>query len=234
MWKNVIMWVLSVFMILSGIVFFPSIATFILFIAGLIIMPLNIFDDLFEKINFTGWKILLLFSVLFLVAVNFAPNRNIKETENVSPTGTVTMESSDELSAGSMDSAKDITGSLADVDKSQDLSGTALTRGSMGDDKEESDTASSISEPDISATPAPTATPVITGTGTKGFPEANDPADYDVEEKVTYVLNTNTMKFHKPSCTSVKEMSTKNRMDVTWDRNTVIRKGYSPCGRCKP
>ena len=31
----------------------------------------------------------------------------------------------------------------------------------------------------------------------------------------TYVLNTNTKKFHRPSCSSVSQMKEKNRQDTT-------------------
>ena len=49
-----------------------------------------------------------------------------------------------------------------------------------------------------------------------------------------YVLNTNTKKFHKPSCSSVKQMKEKNKKVVTWTRQEIIDAGYDPCGRCHP
>ena len=51
---------------------------------------------------------------------------------------------------------------------------------------------------------------------------------------VTYVLNTNTGKFHYPSCSSVDEMSPRNRQEVDWTREDCINAGYEPCGRCHP
>ena len=49
-----------------------------------------------------------------------------------------------------------------------------------------------------------------------------------------YVLNTNTGKFHYPSCSSVEDMKEKNRADFHGTREELIEQGYSPCGRCKP
>ena len=49
-----------------------------------------------------------------------------------------------------------------------------------------------------------------------------------------YVLNTNTKKFHDPSCASVRDIDNENRDYFTGDRENLIKKGYSPCGRCKP
>lgn len=50
----------------------------------------------------------------------------------------------------------------------------------------------------------------------------------------TYICNTNTGKFHYPSCSSVDQMSEKNKLAVTWTREEVINQGYVPCKRCNP
>ena len=49
-----------------------------------------------------------------------------------------------------------------------------------------------------------------------------------------YVLNTNTKKFHYPSCRSVKQMSEKNKAFYNGTRDEVIAMGYSSCGNCHP
>lgn len=54
------------------------------------------------------------------------------------------------------------------------------------------------------------------------------------EDGVSYILNTNTKKFHLPDCESVAEMSGKNKKEVTDSREEIINEGYSPCKRCKP
>jgi hypothetical protein len=51
---------------------------------------------------------------------------------------------------------------------------------------------------------------------------------------VSYVVNTNTGKFHYPSCKSVEKIKDKNRMDYTGTRSELISQGYEPCGSCKP
>lgn len=50
----------------------------------------------------------------------------------------------------------------------------------------------------------------------------------------TYVLNTNTHKFHYPSCSSVSQMKEKNKKTVTESREQIISEGYQPCKRCNP
>ncbi|MCD8084060.1 MAG: DNA/RNA non-specific endonuclease [Clostridiales bacterium] len=53
-------------------------------------------------------------------------------------------------------------------------------------------------------------------------------------QETTYVLNTNSKKFHRPSCSSVSKMKSSNRMDVTESRDEVIARGYVPCKNCNP
>lgn len=66
-------------------------------------------------------------------------------------------------------------------------------------------------------------------------PVQEEPADQTpVTSGTTYILNTNTKKFHYPSCSSVDQMSAKNRQDYTGTRDEVIAMGYDPCKRCNP
>ena len=51
---------------------------------------------------------------------------------------------------------------------------------------------------------------------------------------VTYILNTNTMKFHAPICSSVKKIKAENYAEFSGTREEAIVSGYAPCGSCKP
>lgn len=50
----------------------------------------------------------------------------------------------------------------------------------------------------------------------------------------TYILNTNTRKFHLPSCPSAEEMDKSNKKEYTGSRRALIEEGYKPCKRCNP
>ena len=50
----------------------------------------------------------------------------------------------------------------------------------------------------------------------------------------TYILNTNTLKFHLPSCASAADIKEENRETFTGSREELIAEGYSPCGNCSP
>lgn len=64
------------------------------------------------------------------------------------------------------------------------------------------------------------------------LPQGTEPVQQSEER--TYVLNTNTKKFHYPECSSVDRMSEKNKRVVTDAREDVIAQGYDPCGNCNP
>ena len=61
-------------------------------------------------------------------------------------------------------------------------------------------------------------------------PAAGQPA----AEQYTYILNTNTNKFHRPGCYHVKKMNDSNKSEVTTTREEVISWGYNPCQVCNP
>lgn len=70
-----------------------------------------------------------------------------------------------------------------------------------------------------------------TDTAVQITPESSAPQE---SQQTTYVLNTNTMKFHYPTCSSVDDMKEKNKQIYTGSRDEVINMGYVPCKRCNP
>lgn len=70
-----------------------------------------------------------------------------------------------------------------------------------------------------------------TDTTVQTSPELSAPQE---SQGITYVLNTNTMKFHYPTCSSVDDMKEKNKQIYTGSREEVINMGYVPCKRCNP
>ncbi len=74
-------------------------------------------------------------------------------------------------------------------------------------------------------------------------PAAEEPAEEEAveeaapatEEKThTYILNTNTGKFHLPGCNQIKKMKEANKSEVESTRSDMIANGYSPCAKCNP
>ncbi len=100
--------------------------------------------------------------------------------------------------------------------------------------------------PELTATPTlePTATPTPEPTATP-LPERNFTGRMDSQENNSYVffvVNTNTYKFHKPSCRHISKMYAENTSyatdqgfaDYEAARSWLISHGYSPCGTCHP
>lgn len=56
----------------------------------------------------------------------------------------------------------------------------------------------------------------------------------EASDEQTYVINTNTKRFHLPTCSSVDDMKEKNKKEVTCSREDLITDGYVPCQRCNP
>lgn len=54
------------------------------------------------------------------------------------------------------------------------------------------------------------------------------------ESDMTYILNTNSIKFHKEDCSSVAKIKDSNKEIFTGKREELITQGYEPCGICKP
>ena len=49
-----------------------------------------------------------------------------------------------------------------------------------------------------------------------------------------YIINTNTKRFHLPSCSSAQQIKDSNRVSLSIPREELIRRGYIPCQRCGP
>lgn len=80
------------------------------------------------------------------------------------------------------------------------------------------------SEPTQAAPPAPvTEIPA---------PEPEPPASEPEPPKFTYALNTNTLKIHKPGCSSVGEMSPHNLQWTHKSLDELESEGYEKCKRC--
>ena len=62
----------------------------------------------------------------------------------------------------------------------------------------------------------------------------DDQTRFPASEEPTYILNTNTHKFHYPWCSSVSDMKEKNKREFFGTREEAIAEGYEPCKRCNP
>lgn len=73
------------------------------------------------------------------------------------------------------------------------------------------------------------------GTATQP-PSSDENKDSETEKSDTgtYILNTDTMKFHKESCRYASSMKPENKDVYEGAREDLIEAGYDNCGVCKP
>ena len=60
------------------------------------------------------------------------------------------------------------------------------------------------------------------------------PTEQETTSAGTYVLNTNTKRFHYPDCPSITDIKEKNKQVFVGSRDEVVAQGYLPCQRCNP
>lgn len=56
----------------------------------------------------------------------------------------------------------------------------------------------------------------------------------NTQQSKSYILNTNTMKYHEPGCSSAEDIAPGNRKTYTGTAKELQDMGYTPCGRCNP
>ena len=69
---------------------------------------------------------------------------------------------------------------------------------------------------------------------TDGSVEAAEASDCEESADPDYVLNTAKLKIHYPWCSSVDQMSDKNKEEYWGSIDALLEMGYTACGSCKP
>ena len=97
-------------------------------------------------------------------------------------------------------------------------------------------TTEATTEATIDPTTAPTEEPATEATTEPTTAPTKNPAtEAPTEPKgTTYILNTNSKKFHYTTCSSVDTIKETNKKVFTGTKSELLAMGYEPCGRCKP
>jgi len=69
---------------------------------------------------------------------------------------------------------------------------------------------------------------------TKTLTQSSDASSAEISQSSTYILNTNSNKFHYPFCSAVTQISEKNKQEYSGTRDKVVEQGFVPCKRCSP
>lgn len=93
--------------------------------------------------------------------------------------------------------------------------------------------------PELTSTPAPEpVNTLVPEPDNTSAPEATIAVEVTPEPTpakkatTTYILNASTKKFHRPGCSSIKQMKASNKKTVESTYDEMVKKGYSPCKKC--
>ena len=216
---HIVLWIVCALCLLFALVFMPSVSSVLFLLVALIAAPLPFLKNTLSRLKLSGVKSVIFAVLLFLGGLFTAP----VDSANVNSAAPVVLET------------------LAPAEESTEA--LVRTLPALAETPAPTPTPSSVPTP--SPTPKPTATPRPTPTPTpkptatprptptpSPVPTAT-PAPTPKPEQ-TYVLNTNTGKFHKPYCSSVSDIAAYNKQEYVGTRDDLIANGYSPCGRCHP
>ncbi len=204
--QSILQWIFTIFFGLCVVAFFPSIASLLFTIVTFALCPAKKVRTIWDRIvPKSTLRTVLIAGVAFIAIM-------------ISPTGEEPSEPMDSNSAVIEFSMEEASDELITPIPTPTQAPTATP------EPTQAPTPTPTQEP--TPTEAPTATPEPTST-----PE---PTVTPEESGTTYVLNTNTKKFHYENCRSVKQMKEKNKAYHTGTREECIDMGYEPCGNCHP
>ena len=169
-------------------------------------MPIKPIRDIFKKVHIKTWSIISLALVLFVVGLYLAPKSADTNTPNTNEN----------------------TDSQQIIDKNPNTDETPNTNNphidsTFNDSESDFETDNSA---ESTIPPVVDSTPVIDN--------ENDEKESSSTPKTTYILNTDSKKFHYSSCSSAKQIKNSNKSEFSGSREDLIKNGYDPCGRCDP
>lgn len=225
--KNLLLWILTGFLGLSALVYLPSFASLFVLLAAVLTAPISKWQTFLRKyVNGTIRTIVIVvLVVLFVCTLPATDNSGDVATPTETTEATETIPSTGDTEATSTQETVETT-SPTEMTTESNTSPTTEppTTPTTPTTLPATEPTSAPTEP-----PAPTDPPATTEPPTRSTePEETEPVG------TTYVLNTNSNKFHLPSCSSVDQMSDENKEYYTGSREEVINMGYKPCKNCNP
>ena len=219
-------WIVTGFFLLCTLAYLPKFSGFIALAVALLLAPISIWQDFIG--NFVNRKIKVLVAILLIFAffgtvpTNETVDKGMTVGTDISAPDQVNQESVESLPVIISDNAPMTESTTPPTTEPATEPTTAPTTVPTTEATTEPIT-ECTTEPTTEPTTAPTSAP----TKEQGPKETEDNAQ-------DYVLNTNTKKFHYPSCSSADDIKKSNRKDYHGTREEVIDMGYEPCKRCHP
>lgn len=241
---RILLWVLTVFMVLVAFAYFPSVASILAILFAVICAPVEKLQDFFRAKNLKGVVKGVLLTVLFFASIMATPTAKTSldtvndtpeeieesDTQAEEPTNEAQLEDAeDSILPEEADEPQDAEAPTEEQTEPQESTGI---QEQSTPDTESSAPPTQPIQPDTQEPEKTAQEPSNSQSG--GNNNFNTYDNEDQQNTRDYVLNTSTMKFHYPSCNSVKKIAPENYSTYSGTRDQIIAKGYFPCGKCNP
>lgn len=251
--KNIFLWGLTGFMTISALIYFPSIASITMLLFSFILAPIKQVQDFWKSKKLFGITKGILLVVLFFVSVGLVPSTKddvdtSDNPQNISANAPQRNSVKEESNKSAITVKPDVA-NVPDIDTNKDQplgspDNVDTVQEPEEEDQKDQEKEQPAVEPEENQPPESGSAPT-----THPEPDSQKETDqssgggngenfntYDNEDqqstKDSYVLNTNTMKIHYPSCNSVKKIAPDNYSTSSLSESELIAKGYTTCGVC--
>lgn len=224
--KKILLWFAVSVLAMWALMFIPSVSTFVALALIALILPIDAWQEILQR--FIKRKLKTVIAIVLTVATLFTVPGIYEETLDTDVAVDVSQTTS-------------VVSTIETTTKNENT--TILTTTTAKADETTIEKKSTTSTTQVvttkkttTSTKKITTTSKATTTTTKEMTSkktttTKKATTTKAQSKITYVLNTKSMKFHYITC---HKLPTDNRQDTTLSRDEVIDLGYEPCGLCKP
>ena len=234
--KKTLLWVLTVFFVLVGLAYLPAFSGFLALGVAVLAAPIQKWQDILAK-YVKGKAKTIVIVILAVLSIGTAPAAETPDTdipsEMISMAAEESKEAAREATAATEPEATVETSIETAVETTAEPNVEQTTAPTTAPTSEP--TTVPVTEPTTAPTSEPTTAPATEPTTLPITAPSTEPATEATEDNGRdYVVNTNTGKFHYPSCSSADDIKAENRWDYHGTRDDLINMGYVPCKRCDP
>lgn len=236
--KKVLMWVLTGFMALAAIVYAPSVSSAIAVIFVLLAAPIGRWQEALSGRGLRGGVKGVLLCAAFLATVFTAPVQRSSDMAAGLPTAPPETSAPVEASAP-VETAEPTPAPTLRPTVAPTPAPTPDPTPTPTPDPTPAPTPDPTPAPTPQPTPAPTAAPAQGGNTGGGSGGGGNGGNFDTwdnpnqqQTAMAWVLNTNSMKIHYPSCSSVRRIAPQNYATSNESLEALLSRGYTRCGRC--
>ena len=227
--KPIWQWILTVFFGLCVLVFFPSVASLLFAFVTFALCPAKRVRAVWDRIMPKSRLRAALVAVVAFIAVMISPTNEAPAGQTDSNNAAIEFSVEENIAVASDGIIQDVPEEILLTETPEPTPEPVVT-------PEPTPKPMVTPGPTPEPTPEPTVTPEPTPEPTATPEPTIEPTATSAPTPmgITYVLNTNTKKFHYESCRSVKQMKEKNKAYHVGTREECIDMGYDPCGNCHP